>query len=158
MKQKVIEALGILLTSAVLAVSANELRSDSFPLLREKAAAPTASETAMVPMISLEALLEISKHPGVLILDARSEEDFQEAHIPGALSLPSESSEEQVASVLQGVGYDREIVVYCSGSDCEAAEDVAVSLRDRGYHAVHVFSGGWEEWTNGNQPIEAGAE
>lgn len=158
-KQNIGEALGILLVSAVLAISANELRSDGLPLVREKAAQPVASNgPAAVPVLSLEAFIQVSRQPGVVILDARTYEDFQEAHVPGARSLPYASSEEQTAAVLSDVGYDREIVVYCSGSDCEAAEEVALQLREHGYADVRVFSGGWDEWIAGNQPIETGAK
>jgi len=52
-KQKVVEALVILLVSAVLAIFANELRSDSLPVIREKVATSAGNDTAMAPTISL---------------------------------------------------------------------------------------------------------
>lgn len=147
--------MAIAVLAAVLAFAVNGVRSDGLSLIREKTVVAISAEQNLIPALSLDAFLELTTRPGAVIIDARPEELFHEAHIPGAGNLPSGSSEEQYALVLEGVGYDRDIVVYCSGPDCEAAEEVAASLRDRGYQSVQVFSGGWEEWTGRNLPGES---
>lgn len=157
MRTKVLHAFGILVASAALALGANALRSDGVPLIRTKPPS-AATESHGVAVISLGSFLEATTRPGVVILDARPAEDFEEAHIPRAQNLPSEASEEQFAAVLQDLGYDQEIITYCSGIECDAAEEVAAQLLDRGYMNVKVFSGGWEEWMNSDLSIESELE
>ena len=148
MKRSCLEALGILIFAAAVAFGANVVRSDSLALIRENSAYrnDSATDGDRKAFLTIELFLESMKHPGIMILDARSKEDFDEAHIPGARSLPEDACAEQYTLVLQNHPFDQELVVYCSGSECESAEDVAIFLQAVGYTNTKVYSGGWEEW------------
>ena len=157
-KRSFIEALGIFLFSSVIAVAINYMRSDGLPVIRE---GPTdypistkGEQTA--GFLSLDALLEMIQRPGVLILDARPADDYEEAHIPGARSLPENEWEEHLPLVMQRHAFDGEIVVYCSGVECDSAEEIAALLQDVGYVNVRVYAGGWEEWVGHKLPLESG--
>lgn len=72
-----------------------------------------------------------------VLLDARSEEEFSEGHIPGAIVIPhdeiSERAEEEIPNK------DIPVFVYCrSGRRSKIAAEALVSL---GYSEVYEFGG-----------------
>ncbi len=72
-----------------------------------------------------------------VLLDARTEEEFSEGHIPGAVLIPhyevSEKAEEQIPEK------DIPVFVYCrSGNRSKVAAEALVSL---GYSEVYEFGG-----------------
>jgi rhodanese-related sulfurtransferase len=156
-KRSFIEALGVLLFSAFIAVATNYVRSDGLPGIREIPAHNTGlTNGKQAAFLSLDAFLEVMQHPGVLILDARPAEDYEEAHIPGAQSLPETEWADHLPLVMQDHAFDDEIIVYCSGFECGSAEEVAVLLQDFGYMNVRVYAGGWEEWLGHKLRLEFG--
>ena len=143
-KRSCIEALGILAFAAALGLGANFFRSDGLSLIRENPVHHTASGNGSETedFFTIELFLEAMKRPGSVVLDARPEEDFDEAHIPGALNLPEEVCAEEFPYVLQDLPFDQEIIIYCSGIDCGSAEEVAAFLSDVGYTNTKVYLGG----------------
>ena len=66
-----------------------------------------------VPRISLEQLKEkLDAGADVVVVDVRGKEDFDEGHIPGAISIPWEELEARYTELPHG----EEIITYCS--DC----------------------------------------
>jgi rhodanese-related sulfurtransferase len=157
MKRSFVEALGIILFAAVVAFGAHFARSDSLPFIREKPGQDTNAdgEKSDGSVLTIEQFLEAIKQGGVVILDARPKEDFDEAHIPGARSLPEEVCVEQFSQVLAGFPLQQEIVVYCTGIECGSAEEVAALLVDAGYANTRVYAAGWEEWEALELPVES---
>lgn len=87
-----------------------------------------------------------------LWLDARPGEDFERAHIPGALPLNAENWDELLPSVLKVWTPDRRLVVYCSAQSCDASKEVARRLREEaGLKNVFVLTGGWEGWRDAHR-------
>ena len=64
-------------------------------------------------LIPYDELLSRLGDPGLTILDVLPRHTYEEAHIPGALSMPLEEIPQRAAGVLPDK--DREIVVYCGG-------------------------------------------
>ena len=76
-----------------------------------------------------------------VLLDARSEEEFSEGHIPGAIVIPHEEISERAESEI--LEKDVPIFVYCrSGRRSKIAAEALVSL---GYSEVYEF-GGISDW------------
>jgi len=151
MKQALREAIVIVLCAVAVALAANYFRPDGLALVRT---ADTGDDGKAGTVISIEKFLETLKSPATVILDARSHEDFETAHIPGAKSLPEGKAMEEYPFILHDSPFDRTIVVYCSSLECDSAEEVAMLLRDVGYSNVKVYAGGWEEWEELGLPYE----
>jgi len=64
-------------------------------------------EVARIPLADARTLFEIG---GAIILDVRDREDYEAAHIPGAVSMPL--AELQLR--YQELPKDREIITYCT--------------------------------------------
>lgn len=89
----------------------------------------------------------------VVIIDARSAEAFAAEHIPGAISLPHRTMNDQTTSPL-----DREVfyVTYCDGIGCNASTKGALNLTRLGFRVKELI-GGLEWWKRDGYPTEKGA-
>ena len=81
-------------------------------------------------------------------IDARPDEEFARAHVPGAISLNEDRWNELLPQFLQVWSPEKKIVVYCSVQSCNAAKEVATRLREEAKlpNDIRVLQGGWEEW------------
>ncbi len=78
---------------------------------------------------------------GAILIDVRSKEEYDEKHIDGAISLPVDSIESNVSSVVSDK--NSEIIVYCkSGVRSHEAYELLVGL---GYKKVYDF-GSMDNW------------
>ena len=154
-KRSIVECIGIFIFATAVAFLTNYFRSDGLPLLRPKLLPPSAEDNKG-NAISLQALKEKLEQSGIIILDARSPDEFAEGHIPGAKNLPYYEFSEKASVVLRDIPRDREIITYCEGLECSNAEDLAFLLKENGYAQVKVFEGGWEEWRENGMPVKRG--
>lgn len=101
--------------------------------------------------ITYSQLIKYLKHPNLILIDARSPEDFAHGHIGKAINIFAYNEDmNQYFSSLSSIPMDKSnvIIVYCDGGTCEASHKVAMDLIRLGYKNVFVYSGGWEEWSN----------
>jgi rhodanese-related sulfurtransferase len=83
-----------------------------------------------------------------LIIDARPAIFYNLEHIPSSISLPRDQFQAAYAALapLLSRAYDKPIIVYCSGRECQDSQMVADALCQLRYSHVHIFRGGWKEW------------
>lgn len=95
----------------------------------------------------------------VVFIDARADQHYQEGHIPGAYQFNHYRAENYLATVLPVCQTAEQIVVYCTGGDCEDSEFAALFLRDVGIpqEKLFVYSAGMTEWSTSGLPVEMGA-
>jgi phage shock protein E len=109
------------------------------------------SGNAAPPIISQNDLLqELQEGSTLLILDVRSEGEYQSGHVPQAINIPHY----QLASRLQELPTtkDLEIVTYCErGPRAGVAEDI---LHKAGFTAVRHLEGDMYSWRRNGLPIE----
>lgn len=108
------------------------------------------------PAISLDDAMMKFESEGIIFLDTRYPEDYKSGHIKGAINFPWEEFEEHSSQVLPKLSFDKEIITYCDGDECETSLLLARELRDMGYKNVKTFFGGWSEWQKAGLPIEVG--
>ena len=84
-----------------------------------------------------EALVMMDSNDELIILDVRTEEEFSEGHIPGAILIPDYELAERAEAELPNK--DQLILVYCrSGRRSKAAAEMLVGM---GYTNVKDFGG-----------------
>lgn len=81
----------------------------------------------------------------VVWVDARSEQDYEQGHVTGAVLLTEEKWESQLGNLFEAWQPDRPIIVYCSAG-CQASHKVADRLRDLGLDPIYVLKGGYDAW------------
>jgi len=95
----------------------------------------------------------------VVFIDARDDAHYADGHIPGAYQLDRYHPEKDLAADLAPCQNADQIVVYCTGGECEDAEYTALLLRDAGVpiKKLFVYGGGFDDWSANHLPLEQGA-
>ncbi len=93
------------------------------------------------------------KDPQVLILDARTAEEYQEGHLEGAV-LIDVKQDDFLSKAEELLPKDKVIAVYCRSGRRSAK--AAGMLGERGYQTVNL-QGGIMAWKNADMPIETDA-
>lgn len=116
-----------------------------------------ATTRAEYPVVSTDALLSMmDKKTDFLLVDARSKEEYQEAHIRGAVNIPEKQFEE-LQSLLPG-SKNSLLVFYCNGVKCGKSKRTAKKAGALGYTNLAVYSDGFPVWEERNLPIVPGPE
>lgn len=101
----------------------------------------------------------IRKHIGdgtSILVDLRSREEYETAHIVGAVSIPAYSDPdtadygavERITSAfrtLQAENPGKDIVVYCYSMPCMTGRKIGKMLADQNIYVKHLGIG-WQEW------------
>jgi len=97
--------------------------------------------------VSVEQALAWEQGAGVLWVDARPEEKFQQRHIPGAILINEFDFDQQMLESYHLItNQDLPVVVYCGSHSCKASTQIAEKLRDKRVPEVYVLKGGWDAW------------
>lgn len=91
-----------------------------------------------------------------LLVDLRSQEEYETEHIVGAVNVPAyknpnESAYGDVERIVRGFkkiiveNPEKEIVVYCYSMPCMTGRKVGKMLADHGIYVKHLGIG-WQEW------------
>lgn len=91
--------------------------------------------------ITLSELIPRMEKGEVLLLDVRPKEEFEEAHIPGAISIPIEELEDTLSSL----PVNCDVVAYCRGPYCLMSADAVKILKANGIKAFRMEQG-VKEW------------
>ena len=83
-----------------------------------------------------QAKARMEENPNLILLDVRTQEEFEQCHIPGAVCLPNEMIAADMPFLF---GKDAEILLYCRSGRRSA--DAAKKLRDMGFTNVFDFGG-----------------
>jgi mannose-6-phosphate isomerase-like protein (cupin superfamily)/rhodanese-related sulfurtransferase len=90
--------------------------------------------------------------PSVTVVDALPPGPYGQRHLPGAINLVAEDSDEHVAGALPDKA--AAIVAYSTDGDCSRAPDLAARLEALGYSDVRVYREGIEDWVGAGLPVE----
>lgn len=82
----------------------------------------------------------------VLWVDARSEKEYAEDHIPNAIRLSLKDWDILFPHFLDSWDEKKKVVVYCSSTSCQLSHEVAERLEQNGIPSVYVLHEGWEAW------------
>jgi len=93
-----------------------------------------------------DSLMKAARKGEVVVLDVRPSEEYLNAHLPFARSIPLEELRQRLGELPK----DRAIVAYCRGPYCLMAADAVELLRQEGYSAVHLREGVAEWAVTGN--------
>ena len=126
---------------------------------------PTSLPGAKV-ITAAEAKLMVAK--GVAVYDVRVPEEFDAAHLPGAISVPyKEASAKEVGFdpaddqfALNKLPKDKNtpFMMYCDGTICWKSYKSALMAIQGGWKNVYWFRGGFPEWKDAGMTIVAKKE
>ncbi len=89
----------------------------------------------------------LARAGGCVLVDARSSAAYDAGHIPGAISLPQTSTDEEVKGFVAKHATNTHLVVYCSSTSCSLSYKLAARLvNDFKFQTVEYMTGGYMEW------------
>ncbi len=87
---------------------------------------------------------------GWMLIDTRSQESWDQGHVPGAIHLPTREIQACAAAVVPA---GTPVVTYCWGPGCNGATQAALEFAKLG-HPVKEMLGGFEYWSREGLPVE----
>lgn len=155
-------AVVIVLASALLGIIVNQLSPRGIPLLPRSGSASEQTPALALPPgvtgVDAEGALAAFHAQSALFLDARPEEEYAEAHIPGAISVPPHSFEERFLDLMDEMDEGSALIVYCSGVECSDSIELAERFLEVGYSDIAVFEDGWRAWVAAGGAVAEGPE
>ncbi len=95
---------------------------------------------------------------GVLFVDGRIPEEFQQGHIKGAMNIDykifKDKTAEEKQTEMKNINKEQLMVSYCGSDSCEISIDNAYELAKAGYNDVKIYLGGYKEWNKLGYPTE----
>lgn len=91
-----------------------------------------------------------------VVLNVLSEEQYEDAHIPGSVNAPLDS--DRFRDRVRRLIPDRStpVITHCSSTTCQASTTAARQLEAMGYEQVSDFKAGMEGWTGLGLVTESG--
>jgi rhodanese-related sulfurtransferase len=88
------------------------------------------------------------------IVEVLGPESYEEFHLPGAINVPVGKNFE--SDIQQAVpDKNREVVVYCADTSCDASPKAAEKMENLGYEHVYDYEAGKQDWKGADLPIES---
>lgn len=106
------------------------------------------AEPSKLLMVDRATLLNRAKNGDVLVIDVRPKEEYEQAHLPFARSMPLQ----EITKRLSELPKDKEIVAYCRGPFCMFSEQACQLLSSKGYR-IHKLLDGVSEWQAAGMPL-----
>lgn len=100
----------------------------------------------------------LESNPDAIILDVRPLEEYNEAHLPGAVSFPYDFEKMSIQEELAAhPDYDKKKVYLAYGSKENFYSTEVVSRLSRaGFQYLNSMNGGIEDWITLGLPVEGG--
>ena len=109
------------------------------------------AETSSIRTVSQEEVLQqIEVGTAPLILDVRTEREYQEGHVPGAILIPHTALTDRLDEIVQHK--DHGVVVYCKAGT--RASFASKLLTDAGFKNVRHLDGDMSGWIENQLPVE----
>jgi len=178
--KKIAREAGLILVAAVLTGAAvNAFRTESHKLawiqahtpVQREAAHPApeveqgaASSSPGTGALFTEITPDIAFHmygAGALFLDARRTAAYEAGHIAGARSIPvwEHDADARIGALRSdGIPFDKDIVVYCSGATCEDSARLAEKLVLAGFFRLSLYKEGFPDWEQRGWPVTRGTQ
>lgn len=93
-----------------------------------------------IEVVQLKDMLEQVQNGEAVLIDVRPEDEYENQHISGSLSVPIRSLKEHLSSLPK----DKKIIAYCRGPYCVFATQAVETLNSLGYDAYRIEEGVYE--------------
>jgi rhodanese-related sulfurtransferase len=117
----------------------------------DTSAAAAAATGKDVRLLTVGELRDILERGEAVLVDVRTEEQYREGHIKGAVSLPKDQLSTRVRELPEG----RLLVSYCACPAEHLSIAAALEMRQLGRQNVAVLAGGLRAWLREKLPSES---
>lgn len=146
-----ISTVALILCASLCVASCQSKGSDLKPPADSDVAAATL-EGKNVRLISIGELRAALDTGEAILIDVRSERQYREGHIKGALLLPKR----EIEARLRELPPDKLLVSYCACPAEHLSIAAALEMRQLGHQNVAALAGGLRVWLKEGLPTESG--
>lgn len=86
---------------------------------------------------------------GYALVNVLSYDEYAKEHIPNSINIPIG----EINKFEEHFSKEKEVIVYCSSYNCDAAEKAAEELAERGFQRIYDFEEGLDGWKRAGQSI-----
>ena len=90
---------------------------------------------------------------GLALVNVLDATQFERKHIPRSINIPVD----ELDQFEERFAKEKDIIVYCASSDCDASPRAAKALSERGFTKVFDYEGGVADWEEGHLPMAGSA-
>src|SRR4029077_17354536 len=131
-------------------VALRSLAAERLPGVKGLVEAYLGSQEGLESISADELLTRLNAGEPLVVVDVRPAEEYQAAHVAGAVSIPLEELQRR----LRELPHDRDIVAYCRGPYCAFAPEAVRTLRSQRCAAGHLIEG-LPEWIAAGNRVES---
>ncbi|MCI0420138.1 MAG: rhodanese-like domain-containing protein [Acidobacteria bacterium] len=106
--------------------------------------------------VQLRDVREIIASKSMVLLDGRSETDYENGHLPGAYSLSVTNFEKRFLEFSAQYPKQGAFVIYCGSGECGLSRRLASLLQQQGYRQLKIYSAGYNDWFLSGNAVEKG--
>lgn len=92
------------------------------------------------------------------VIEVLPRDSYETFHIPGAVNVPLGDADFDRKIEAVAPDKDREVVVYCADTECDASPKAGKRMEQLGYTNVLDYEAGKADWKEAGLPTAAGAE
>ncbi|MFQ5452558.1 MAG: rhodanese-like domain-containing protein [Candidatus Zixiibacteriota bacterium] len=120
---------------------------------------PPSAEPGDPPFIAVDVAEFEHSNQQAMFIDAREPEEYICGTIPGSINIPFDYLPEEnlaiyIDSALGGIAKNYQLIVFCSGEECDLSLHLARNLQAINYTNISIFFGGAREWEEFDLEIE----
>jgi len=121
------------------------------------ALAPAARAQAQPAVVDAEHVKAwIGSKRKMLIVDSRNPDEYAQAHLPGAVSIPADQTRAQSDRLPRDKGML--VVFYCRGTGCTLSQASAQQAAALGHSYLMIYQAGMPDWLLKGYPVEKGPD
>lgn len=112
---------------------------------------------AQYPVIDSEQLKShLTGKKKVVLIDSRTPEEYQQAHIPGAIIIPADQMKMEATKLPRDKATP--LIFYCRGLGCTLSRMAASSAVEMGYTYIMIYQPGMPDWLLKGYPVQKGKQ
>jgi len=92
----------------------------------------------------------------VVLIDSRLPEEYQQAHLPGAISIPAERMKLEAKKLPKDK--TTPLIFYCRGAGCTLSRTAATAAMELGYTYLMIYQAGMPDWLLRGNPVQKGSK
>lgn len=115
----------------------------------------TTAAIAQFPIIdSAQLKTWLTGKSKAVLVDSRTHEEYIQAHIPGAISIPANEMKAKAAALPKDK--NTPIIFYCRGLGCTLSSAAAHDAVAMGYTYLMIYQAGMPDWLLQGNPVQKG--
>ncbi len=147
-----VQACLILLLSSAVGIAVNTFRPDGLDLLNaQQSELEVDRESGEIALKDATLLFASGR---AMFLDARSQWEFEQGHIQGAVSMPVDEFDYWFPQLESKLRAAPNLITYCDGERCPLGHELTEKLQAQGLDNVFVLKNGWTRWNTEGLPVE----